>query len=72
MGLLAGVSSYVDIQCAALNEGLVATWLLALEWPRLRMDAVMSLQVGFAVESLATLDPIAWPGARGRLCVHDF
>lgn len=72
MWLFASVSSYVDVQCAALDKGLVAAWLLALEWPRLGVDAVMSLQVGFAVESLATLDPIAWPGARGRLCVHDF
>lgn len=66
------MSSDVDVQCAALDKGLVAAWLLAFKWPRLRVNAVVSLQVGFAVESLATLDPIAWPGARGRLCVHDF
>lgn len=69
---LASVSSDVNVQCAALDESLVATGLLALEWPRLCVDAVMSLQVGFAVEGLSTLDPVAWPGARGRLCVHDF
>lgn len=69
---LASVSSDVDVQCAPLDKSLVATRLLALEWACLCVNAVMSLQIGFAVEGLSTLDPVAWPGARGRLCVHDF
>lgn len=72
MRLLTGVSSNMDVQCTALDKGLVAPRFLALERPRFRVNAVVSLQVGFAVEGLATLGPIAGPGARGRLCVHDF
>lgn len=70
--LFASVSPDVNVQRATLDKSLVATGLLAFEWPRLCVDAVMPLQVGFAVEGLSTLDPVAWPGARGRLCVHDF
>lgn len=68
MWLLAGVCSDVDVECAALNESFLAPWLLALEWSSFRVDAEVSLQVGFSVEGFATrfsgFLPVAWPGAR--------
>lgn len=69
MWLLAGVCADVNVERTALDEGLLATGLLALKWSSFCVDAEVSLQVGFPVEGFATrlpsFLPVTGPGARG-------
>lgn len=70
--LLAGVSPDVNVECAALNEGLPAAFLVALEWPSFCVNTVVSLQVRLPVESFVAVGPVTRPRARRRFRVHDF
>jgi hypothetical protein len=74
--LLAGVCTGVDSQGAPLDEALAAVWVVAFVRPLVRVYPIVALQVGLAVEALATPVPVALKGAsRGRFVVnnlHDF
>ena len=55
MGLFAGMGSRVDCEGTALDEALVAARHCAMVWALVGMNAIMSAQVGFAIERLVEL-----------------
>ena len=52
VGLLAGVGSVVDSQCASLNKGFGAAGKSAIVRSFVGMDAKVTLEVGFAIKAL--------------------
>lgn len=70
--LLTGVSANVNSQGASLNEGLVARLPTTFVRPLIGVDAVMSLQIGLAVEALFTALPSASERAWCLVGLHDF
>jgi hypothetical protein len=57
MWLLARVGSNMHRQGTSLDEALSAAWMAARVRPLIRMNAVVSLQVGLAIETLGAIGP---------------
>ena len=69
MRLIASVCSAVDSQRAALDEGLLAGLIVAGVGSLVRVDTVVPLQVGLAVEALSRRSlgqlQVSWPSEGG-------